>query len=172
MIKMRVTLSIIFFCQLSLSLPAATFASFMPTGSSVKIFVQGNDKDAIKLFKSLKMEAVEDNGKLIKHLRVESTNLKQIFEVICRRSKVSPNAASCTITVDKSYSWNQINIKEASVTVAPYGDMDNYASYSEFTEPDSKDLIFLSSDSALQISVERDSLGDIFRFRMEYKPNN
>ena len=149
---------------------AETFGIFSSTGDTVKIIVQGNDKDAIDLFDSLNVETIENDDSFIKTAKVESLSTWEIiYEVKCKKSKLVRNLVSCTVGLDKAYSWTSIDNINKSAYVVPYGDLDNFASYSKFNIPEETDLVFQSIDQALTISVERDSSGEIFRFRIDFR---
>jgi len=166
--KLLISFMFLFFC---LNLNAETMALFASDDSSVKIIVQGADSDAMNLYNSLKVGPEETENTYTKKTKVNSSSGPVgplIFDVQCTISKRSANLSSCAIGLDSSYLWTLINSEFKTASVVPNNDIDSYRSYKNFIIPEDSDVIFSSLNNKLKISVERDRIGDIFRFRLEY----
>ncbi|MEC9282575.1 MAG: hypothetical protein VX642_07675 [Bdellovibrionota bacterium] len=147
---------------------AATSGIFTKDNKLI-IIINTEGDDSFRLYESLITEPIEVDNRLKKHIIVDANIVERIYEIECIRSKVNPSLGSCTVTIGTDYPWTYIDKVNRSADLVPYGDLANYAAYSEFHIPNDSDILFLSKEQELKISVERDSHGRIFRFRLEYQ---
>lgn len=130
----------------------ATTHAFFGNPDKVTVIVQGlqNDTDAIALFNSLTITAVDDGSFYKKTLSYVTFTNEKVLELVCKISKTNSDFGSCTLVMYKS----EVTAIGASSVVLGLQDRDAAKLQQEFASPGPlTGIIYKSQDGKLLIRM-------------------
>ncbi len=139
---------------------------------SAILIIQGQDLDAVRMYDSMNVEEVLESNILKKKIEYFApTNFQTLFTLICNKSILTPELASCTFKIFNVFIGHQYPLirKDPNWFMLGVGDRAYLRKLIKPFNMNDDGEIFRSESNEFRILVVKDIYDSPISFTMEYK---